>query len=103
MRKPISSLILLSLFFACAPSPVLFQPVDADVQRLSAQGKTTDLATLEKGHQLYQANCGKCHSLEAPPRRSMASWNHILPEMFPKTKLTSEECDLVRTYIEARR
>lgn len=103
MRKSISSLILLSLFFACAPSPVLFQPVDADVQRLSAQGKTTDLATLEKGHQLYQANCGKCHALEAPPRRSLASWNHVLEEMFPKTKLTPEECDLVRTYIEARR
>jgi mono/diheme cytochrome c family protein len=97
-------LVLISLLFAaCGTSSKLFQPVEADVQHASANGKTTDMASLQKGYTLYQQHCSGCHALVAPPRRSMEQWNHILPKMFPKTKLTEQERGLVQSYIEARR
>jgi hypothetical protein len=78
------------------------KPTEADVQKQVQAGVNTDLATLVNGYSLYTANCGTCHKLFEPSQKSMDQWNGILPQMFPKTKLSVTEQANVRAYIVAK-
>jgi cytochrome c5 len=102
MKKIIGSLVVAFLITACAGTKKM-QPTATDVERMNQSGASTNLATLQEGYALYEANCGNCHGLASPPSHSIAEWEHILPAMFPKTKLTSVEQAKVRAYVMARR
>jgi cytochrome c5 len=103
MKKAIILVIASLSVWACTSSKKLFEPWPEDVQHMSEKGIKTDLVTLQKGYQLYSSHCNNCHGLTAPPRKSMEQWNKILPKMFPKTNLTKEEQEVVKSYIAARR
>ena len=101
--RSLLKLFVASILFACGSTKALYQPVDADVQRMSEKGMTTSLTSLQHGYELFSKNCAECHSLTPPPRKSVDQWNRILKQMFPKTKMTAQEQELVRVYITARR
>ena len=103
MKSNLLKLFVAILFFACGSTKALYQPVDADVQRMSEKGMMTSLASLQHGYELFSKNCAECHSLTPPPRKSVEQWNRILKQMFPKTKMTPQEQELVKSYITARR
>jgi len=103
MKSNLLKLLVLSILFACGSTKALYQPVEADVQRMSEKGMTTNLASLQHGYELFAKNCVECHSLTPPPRKSVEQWNRILKQMFPKTKMTQQEQELVKSYITARR
>jgi cytochrome c5 len=102
MKRQLALLSIALLLVACAGSKKM-QPTAADVERMNSSGSSIDLASLNEGYTLYEANCGKCHALEAPSSHSVADWEQILPAMFPKTKLTDSEQAKVRAYVMARR
>ena len=103
MKSNLLKLFVASILFACGSTKALYQPVDADVQRMSEKGMTISLTSLQHGYELFSKNCAECHSLTPPPRKSVDQWNRILKQMFPKTKMTAQEQELVRVYITARR
>lgn len=57
------------------------------------------IVEVEKGQALYAVACTKCHYLYAPEGRNDKQWAHVLEEMFPKTKLSAEEKNLVERYV----
>ncbi len=53
-----------------------------------------------EGVVLYEKKCGGCHRLYAPSEISPAKWEVRLPEMARRAKLTPEETEVIRRYIE---
>lgn len=53
-----------------------------------------------EGVVLYEKKCGGCHRLYAPAEISPAKWEVRLPEMVRRAKLTPEETEVIRRYIE---
>ncbi len=53
-----------------------------------------------EGVTLYRRKCGGCHRPYAPEERTVAQWNKRLPEMARRAKLTPEELEIVRRYLE---
>lgn len=51
------------------------------------------------GRQIFTARCGRCHGLPEAKQFTVAKWDGILPDMFPRARLTNEEALHVRTFI----
>jgi len=73
----------------------LYVPVEANVNK----AETASLAELQKGHDLFQNNCGKCHKLPKPEKLTNPQWATILDKMAPKAKLNTDQSDLIYKYI----
>jgi mono/diheme cytochrome c family protein len=57
------------------------------------------LSDLQQGRTLYISHCGQCHDLYLPENFSASQWRSILPNMAPRTSLTSAEVQLVTKYV----
>jgi hypothetical protein len=53
------------------------------------------------GRDLYAAKCHSCHRLRDPARIDQQRWPAILDKMAEKAKLTPEEEETIRRYVEA--
>lgn len=53
-----------------------------------------------EGVALYRRKCGGCHRPYAPAERTAAVWNKRLPEMARRAKLSPEELETIRRYLE---
>lgn len=60
--------------------------------------ETTKPDTVE-GKQIFTARCGRCHGLPEAKQFTVAKWDDILPDMFPRARLTNEEALHVRAFI----
>lgn len=100
--KPIFFLAVTLIITSCIANKSLFAPAETDVQKADAAGIHTDFASLQKGFKLYKENCSGCHKLYLPDEHTVDNWNSILPEMYSRTSLTSEEQILVKYYILSR-
>lgn len=69
---------------------------------MSTGKKKIELEELQEGYKLYVANCGGCHSLHVPSEKIKKEWDVILPKMFPKTHLTSDQQQLIKIYIYSK-
>lgn len=56
---------------------------------------------LEKGKQLYISSCKRCHGEPVVTDFTAAQWDRILPLMFPRTALNTEEAYQVRAFVLA--
>ena len=98
-------LTVLLLGASCSPktaSSTAKTPTTAAVSPLEkGKKKFPDLtmAQVEKGEALYAVACTKCHYSYAVEGRNEKQWAHVLEEMFPKTKLSAEEKNLVERYV----
>jgi hypothetical protein len=71
----------------------IYTPTNADVTA------TATLQELQQGRTLYMNNCNACHSLYSPDDYTPIQWRSILPNMAPRTGMTSSEVLLVTKYI----
>ncbi|NVO21661.1 MAG: hypothetical protein HXX13_18320 [Bacteroidetes bacterium] len=76
-----------------ATSSALYVPSASDVTN------SATLADLQAGRTLYINHCGDCHELYLPESFSATQWRSILPNMTPRTNLTSAEVSLVTKYV----
>jgi mono/diheme cytochrome c family protein len=67
----------------------------------AAGSRATANATVEAGHTVYTAKCGRCHGLKDPGNYTAERWEPILKAMAPKAKLSEEETAQVRAYVQA--
>ena len=91
-------LIAVSVLSGCAKTAStttdsMYVPTAADVTA------TATLADLQNGRTLYISNCGSCHSLALPESYTAAQWRSLLPNMTPRTSLTSAQVTLVTKYV----
>ncbi len=71
----------------------LYTPTNGDVTA------TATLQDLQQGRTLYMDNCNSCHSLYSPDDYTPAQWRTILPNMAPRTGMTSAQILLVTKYV----
>lgn len=93
------------IFVQCSSSKKAATTTTAAAPKLTNEQKLDEIkqnytqAQLDEGHTIWQANCGKCHTLYAPTSRSFDKWERILPSMSRKAKLTDVDAGKVRAYI----
>ena len=58
-----------------------------------------DSTFLSQGHSMYENKCSSCHFLYRPGKYTAKEWEHILPEMKEKAKLTDEEFRQIKIYL----
>lgn len=51
------------------------------------------------GKQIFTARCGRCHGLPGTKQFTAEKWDNILPDMFPRARLTNEEALHVRAFV----
>lgn len=100
MKKLCILIFISTVIVAC--SAKAFAPTD---QQLSAMQKKVPGITLESakaGYKLYSEKCASCHQLFRPSKYTIAQWDNILPKMFLKAKVSSEEQrKLIEDYVHA--
>jgi hypothetical protein len=93
-------LVLSAVFLSCSNNNIT--STDTSNLYIPTANDTTLTATLDeltKGRSLYIQNCNKCHQLYSPEKHSSSEWNSIIPQMAPKTSMTSTEIELVSKYL----
>ena len=79
-----------------------FVPTDQQLVEMRQKVPGITMESAKAGFKLYSQKCAGCHQLYLPGKYTIARWNNILPKMFPKAKMTSEEQQkLVRDYLQA--
>jgi len=65
--------------------------------------KELSAAELKEAKRLYVAKCAKCHEFYAPAAYPVAEWIVWMDKMGKKSKLTTEQTDLLKRYTEILR
>jgi nitrate/TMAO reductase-like tetraheme cytochrome c subunit len=68
-----------------------------------APEKELSAAELKEAKRLYVAKCAKCHEFYAPAAYPVAEWKVWMDKMGKKSKLTTEQTDLLKRYTEILR
>jgi cytochrome c5 len=84
MKKMIVIASAMILVVSCTMSKSA-APSQANVDAVADKFPGYTLADLNRGKDLYEANCQTCHKLAKPNSESENAWNHIVPEMVEKT------------------
>lgn len=109
MKKMIAFVTLASFVFACTPkaAPTTSTPQNNSSSTTTTTTTTTtpqpsaENSTVEAGHQVYTARCGRCHGLKEPGNYTASRWTGILESMIPKAKLNDQESAQVTAYVMA--
>jgi hypothetical protein len=97
MRKTIVFISLLGMM-ACGTYKSI-TPSQTDLDRGKQKYPDLTMSELNLGKTLFEAKCGKCHSLARPFRVSVADVQKIMPKMAKKAGLPKESSDLVLEYL----
>jgi len=86
--------VILVLTLSCTKNNTnsLYTPSISDVTA------NATLADLQQGRTLYINNCGRCHGLYSPDDLSGSQWKTVIPNMAPKTGLSSSDISLIIKY-----
>ena len=87
------SIVLVS----CATTQLI--PTEQDLILAPVHGSGSDLASLNKGYNLYVNKCGACHYLYRPAKFEAEKWKRDMPEMSERAKITKEEQRLILNYL----
>ena len=99
--KRVSIIVLVSVMVA-ACSAKSFAPIGGQLAVMQHKVPGITLENAKAGYKLYSEKCEGCHQLYRPDKYAITQWNSILPKMFPKAKMSSEEQQkLVRDYLHA--
>lgn len=91
------------LLFSCASKRII-SPRQADVDRMKTQFPDYTLTDLNKGKALYEGNCGNCHRLKDPAKKTADKWEATVERMVKKInkkeeKVSSEAQELILRYL----
>jgi mono/diheme cytochrome c family protein len=99
VRPALAVVGLALLVVSCAPGYTA-PPVSAQL----AKASPTPQSRLERGYQVHQAKCAKCHPFEDPADYEVAALTHeIMPVMARKSKLEPADAQAVLAYLLAAR
>jgi hypothetical protein len=90
-------LLAVVLIPACAPSP---RPAPVPDAAMSARSKVT-MATLQRGHAVYLAHCGRCHEHILPEDVSRSDWHVVVPGMAWNAGISEKDEKALTAYILA--
>lgn len=77
-------------------------PADQQLSAMQQKVPGITLETAREGCKLYSQKCAGCHQLYHPDKYTVTKWNTILPKMFTKAKVSSEEQQkLIGDYVRA--
>lgn len=106
-------LLLIAIITMASCTATKFIPMDltqSDADRVAASFPGITTSDLNRGKQLYETECSKCHKLKDPVKWDETKWRKIVPEMAAKAKkkvkkevLTPEMQDLILKYAVAVR
>jgi orotidine-5'-phosphate decarboxylase len=68
-----------------------------------AEGSGYPLAKLQKGHEVYVNQCGRCHELKMPSKISGEDWHIVVPGMAWNAGISEDDEDAVLKYILSAR
>ncbi|OFY72193.1 MAG: hypothetical protein A3G23_01325 [Bacteroidetes bacterium RIFCSPLOWO2_12_FULL_37_12] len=92
-------IILPIALFLNGCTPVIFSPVDSDLQRAKKYWNDITLEHLKSGYKLYVSKCGGCHTLYPPQQFPKEKWIKLMPDMAKEAKLDSVRIGLIARYI----
>lgn len=88
-----------SVLAGCGPVYVA-PPVTPELVKLSP----APMSRIERGYEIHQTKCAKCHSFEDPADYEVDELrDDIMPVMARKSKLTDADSDAVLAYLLAAR
>lgn len=97
VRPALAVVGLALLVFSCAPGYTA-PPVSGQLVKASRAPQSR----LERGYQVHQAKCAKCHPFEDPAGYGADELTHeIMPEMARKSKLDPADAQAVLAYLLA--
>jgi cytochrome c5 len=104
-RNPLISLIFILVVISCQKKavPTITERNAVPPSKVSYTYPPESAAPADTltGRQLFTARCGRCHGLPEPQQFTITKWENILPIMFPRTGLSSEQAFHVRAYLLA--
>ena len=99
LRRTLAGVAVGLLVFSCAPS-FSAPPVSPQLVKTSPAPQSR----LERGYQVHQAKCAKCHAFEDPADYGVEELTkEIMPVMARKSKLDAADADAVLAYLLAAR
>lgn len=107
MKQLLFACTLAALVAACAhkATPTTSTPATSSAPTNSTTPANStagaNAATIEAGHQVYNAKCGRCHGLKDPAHYTAERWVPILKSMAPKAHLSEEETAQVAAYVQS--
>lgn len=87
------------LVAGCAGGPVL--PPEPTAAMAATSG--TEIARLEKGHEVFLANCLRCHEAMMPADLSREDWHVVVPGMSWNAGISEADEEALSAYILAAR
>ncbi|MEO6071232.1 MAG: hypothetical protein ABIN57_12365 [Chitinophagaceae bacterium] len=107
MKKLVVAAAFALILFACSHksiplsnAPVNNTKTDAKVA-LESGNTNASATTIDAGHSLFSAKCGKCHGLKDPTKYTAGAWDVIMDKMARKAKLNDEQKVQVTAYVKA--
>ena len=83
----------------CLTIEQMAPPVGPEFLTMGTNGVTH--AVLERGSEVYLADCTRCHSVEPINRYSIERWRAIIERMGPESKLDESRTAALEAYILA--
>jgi hypothetical protein len=97
-------MVISSLLLSACVSLQNLQPTPEEVAMVQATKPDVTLEALQSGCQLYIQKCANCHRVYYPANYTATEWQHLLPKMFKKAKISSDiEKKLLQQYILSKR
>lgn len=98
-RHALTGVAIALLPGSCAPG-YMAPPVSPQLVKHSR----APITELERGYDIHQAKCAKCHAFEDPANYEADEWiDDIMPEMARKSKLNAVDEKAVLAYLLAAR
>ena len=85
---------------ACSPKkPKAASEPAAMTKEMALKQYTGD--QIAKGEALFTSSCERCHKLFEPAKFGAEKWHRVLNRMIPKSKVSTEDGELIRAYVIA--
>ena len=107
MKKTILFAAFATFLFACSHKsiPLSNAPIGGTKTEskvaLESGATNASATTIDAGHALFTAKCGKCHALKDPTKYTAGGWDVIMQKMAKKARLNEEQKAQVTAYVHA--
>jgi len=99
MKKALPLLAFVVFLPACAPTKKTAPPPAPDAA-MSSRSKVK-METLQRGHAVYLAHCGRCHEYILPKDVSREDWHVVVPGMAWNAGISDKDEKALTAYIMA--
>jgi hypothetical protein len=89
-----------AILVGCLSIERMAPPVTAEFEGIGMQTGVT-MSVLERGREIYLADCSRCHSVEPIDRYSTDRWHDIISRMKLEAKLDDRRTAALQAYVLA--